>query len=127
MGKGGKEKEIKPWSVKSDKKTAEDDKKVIKKAIWVGQQPNEIEDEGQGKGIEHATEKAMELIPEAVSTKLKGTKAHISTKDEEDTQKVTSIQIFADAEGKKYLGTLHAHNDGTGTYRLKGQKTFKKL
>ncbi|KAI6818400.1 hypothetical protein KC332_g149 [Hortaea werneckii] len=127
MGKGAKEKELKPWSVKSGKKTSEGDKKVIKKALWVGQQPSEIKDAEQVKGVQHAAANAMELIPGATSVKFKGTEAHISTTDKEDSQKVTSFQIFASPDGTKYLGTVHAHNDGTATVRLKGQKKFKKL
>ncbi|GAB1742047.1 hypothetical protein NU219Hw_g7437t1 [Hortaea werneckii] len=127
MGKGTKEKEIKPWSAIADKKTVEGNKKIIKKALWVGQQPSEIKDVEQGNGVEHAAGNVMESVPGAASLKLKGTEAHLSTRDKEDTQKVTSFQIFAGPDGTKYLGTAQAHNDGTATVRLKGEKKFKKL
>ncbi|KAI6824816.1 hypothetical protein KC340_g11148 [Hortaea werneckii] len=126
MGQSKKEKEIKPFSVKLDKKTVEsnDDNTEL---LWHGQQPSEIEDETSRNGTLKGSRSVVKEVPGATSFRLKGTEAHKSSRDREDTQKVTSFQIFADADGTKYLGTAHAHNDGTATVRLKGQKKFKKL
>ncbi|KAI7167945.1 hypothetical protein KC360_g8350 [Hortaea werneckii] len=126
MGKGAKEKEIKPLGVKPDKKTAEGDDDDTE-LLWHGQQPNDIEDEKSRTGTVKGGKNVVKKVPGAVSLKLKGTEAHKSSRDKEDTQKVTSFLVFADAEGTKYMGTAHAHNDGTATVRLKGQKKFKKL
>ncbi|KAI7539082.1 hypothetical protein KC331_g9958 [Hortaea werneckii] len=125
MGQGTKEKEIKPFGVKP-KKTVEGNDDVTE-LLWHGQHPNEIEDEKSRNGTLKRSRTVVKEVPGATSFKLKGTEAHRSSRDKEDTQKVTSFLIFADAEGTKYLGTAHTHNDGTATVRLKGQKKFKKL
>ncbi|KAI7332577.1 hypothetical protein KC315_g4603 [Hortaea werneckii] len=126
MGKGAKEKEIKPHGVKSENKTIEDGQDEDD-TLWLGQQPNEIGNVKTRNGVQQAGKTAKREVEDAVSFRMKGTEAHRSSRDKEDTQKVTSFQIFADADGTKYLGTVHAHNDGTATVRLKCQKKFKKL
>ncbi|KAI6904173.1 hypothetical protein KC318_g4607 [Hortaea werneckii] len=100
---------------------------TILNCFWHGQQPNDIEDEKSRNGTLKGGKTVVKGVPGAVSFKLKGTEAHESSRDKEDTQKVTSFQTFADADGTKYLGTAHSHNDGTATVKLKGQKKFKKL
>ncbi|KAI7240757.1 hypothetical protein KC330_g1015 [Hortaea werneckii] len=126
MGKGAKEKDIKPHGVKSENKTIEDGQDEDD-TLWLGQQPNEIGNVKTRNGVQQAGKTAKRELISPRTLRTLGTEAHKSSRDKEDTQKVTSFQIFADADGTKYLGTVHAHNDGTVTVRLKGQKKFKTL
>ncbi|KAI6896851.1 hypothetical protein KC318_g10509 [Hortaea werneckii] len=70
MGKGAKEKEIKPYGAIPDKKTVDGGKKAVK-PLWLGQQPSEIKDVEPRTGVEHAGGSVMESVPGAASLKLK--------------------------------------------------------
>ncbi|KAI7261089.1 hypothetical protein KC343_g11138 [Hortaea werneckii] len=64
MGKGAKEKEIKPHGVKPERKTVEGDEDVDE-TVWLGQQLDEIGNVKTRKGVQQAVDTAKDVVEEA--------------------------------------------------------------